>query len=77
MTVVICSGIAPIAGDEALITATSAPNATGARWLLVTGVNRCDDPSWAWLDGTWDDGTAGRVMAWIDHLIVRRRQQVQ
>lgn len=73
-TGVMCMGILPAAGDEALVTGRSAPNATGARWLRVRAVRPCADPGWAWLTGDWTDhhGGTGHVMVWVDHLLIRK-----
>lgn len=66
-------GWAPAPGDEALINGVSARWFPHDRWLGVDHVEPCADRRWAWLSGRWvDDDSAGRVMVWVDRLLVRR-----
>jgi hypothetical protein len=68
-------GALPNPGDEVLIARTAAPGVSGSRWMLVTGVEPCDDRAWAYLTGTWCDGPRqepDRLLVWVDHLAVRR-----
>lgn len=66
-------GWAPAPGDEALVNGLSVRGFSTERWLRVERVQPCDDPAWAWLTGRWDDDdSAGRVMVWLDRLLVRR-----
>lgn len=66
-------GWAPTPGDEALINGLSVRWFPAERWLVVEHVEPCGDPAWAWLTGRWvDDGGAGRVMVWLDRLLVRK-----
>lgn len=72
---VVSIGITPVAGDEVLVCAHCVYRYPGVRWLLVERVEPCPDPAWAWLTGRWvDDGSRGRVMAWLDRVLVRKAQ---
>lgn len=66
-------GWPPAPGDIALVNRVSSPDWVGERRLRVDAVEPCPDPSWAWLTGRWlDDGTSGRVLVWLDRLLVHK-----
>ena len=72
MTAVYAAGVLPLPGDQVLIDERVAPLAVEADVLTVHWTDPCDEPGWAHLTGTWPDGRAGRVLVWIDHILVRR-----
>ena len=65
-------GVLPLPGDQVLISERVAPLALEADVLTVRWTEPCDEPGWAHLTGTWTDGRAGRVMVWIERIVVRR-----
>jgi hypothetical protein len=66
------TGATPLPGDQVPITPAVAPLAVADDVLTVRWVQPCETPGWAYLTGTWPDGSAGRVMVWLDHLVIRR-----
>lgn len=70
---VVSIGIAPAVGDEVLVSAVSVYRCRTARWLRVEHLDPCRDERWAWITGTFaDDDTRGRVMVWLDKVLVRQ-----
>lgn len=65
-------GVLPIEGDQVVIDDRVAPLAVGRDTMTVLWSELCDDHGWADLVGHWSDGRAGRVMVWIDRVVVRR-----
>lgn len=73
MSAVYATGVLPLPGDQVSISPAVAPLAVGTDVLTVRWTERCETPGWVYLVGTWRDGNAGRVMVWLDRIIVRRR----
>lgn len=70
---VVFAGIAPVTGDEVLVSSVSVYRCRAARWLRAERIDPCADRRWAWITGTFvDDGSVGRVMVWLDRALVRK-----
>jgi len=65
-------GVLPLPGDQVPISPAVAPQAVRTDMLTVLWTQPCETPGWAYLTGTWSDGRAGRVMVWVDRILVRR-----
>lgn len=65
-------GVLPVDGDQVRISPRVAPDMVGEDTLTVRWTQPCETPGWAYLTGTWSNGRAGRVMVWLDRIVVRR-----
>lgn len=72
MSATYLTGVMPQPGDQVPVSPAVAPLAVAEDVLTVLWVQPCETPGWAHLTGTWRDGHAGRVMVWLDHLVIRR-----
>lgn len=72
MSAVYAPGVMPRRGDQVLITPSVAPATAGTDTLTVHWTQPCDTHGWAYLTGAWSDGRAGRVMVWVDRILVHR-----
>lgn len=72
MSAVYAPGVLPLPGDQVPISPAVAPMAVGTDTLTVAWTEPCDTNGWAYLVGRWPDGRPGRVMVWVDRIVVRR-----
>jgi hypothetical protein len=72
LSAVYLTGAMPLPGDQVPINSAVAPLAVADDVLTVLWTQPCETPGWAYLTGRWRDGRAGRVMVWLDHLVIRR-----
>ena len=72
MSALYAAGVLPLPGDQVPISPVAAPLAVETDTITVLWTEACEEPGWAYLTGTWSDGRAGRVMVWLDRIVVRR-----
>lgn len=72
MSAVYAAGVTPLRGDQVRITKFVAPTCTRTGTLTVHWTQPTGQDGWAYVTGTWPDGSAGRVMVWLDRVVVRR-----